>query len=202
MILFNEILSDKMIPISNFFRYTSQIIIQMKTLVLFLLLITTLSCQKQSLEPTVYQIDKDLLPYVTSFAEEAKKRGIEIKYENLIMTFDSSSASICGKCTKQPLEGQRTIKIKKDILCWQGVPNQNKEALIFHELGHCFLNRGHRDDLLPNKADASLMNSNSYGPYQPCIYAIDGDECNRTYRRTYYVDELFNEKTAIPDWGK
>jgi hypothetical protein len=175
----------------------------MKKRILFFLLIATLSCQKQTLEPTVYQIDKDLQPYVTSFAEEAKKRGIEIKYENLIMVFDSSSENLCGKCTKQPSEGQRTIKIKKDFLCWKGVPNQNKEALVFHELGHCLLGRIHRDDLLPNKADASLMNSNSYGPYQPCIYAIGGDEsCNKTSRRSYYIDELFNEKTSIPDWAK
>jgi hypothetical protein len=200
--LINKPVPKKIYPFFKNLRYISETIISMKTLVLFLLIISTLSCQKQSLEPTVYQIDKELQPFVTSFATEAKKRGIEIKYENLIMTFDSSSASICGKCSKQPSEGQRTVKIKRDILCWQGVPNQNKEALVFHELGHCFLNRGHRDDLLPNKAEASLMNSNSYGPYQPCIYAIDGDECDRTYRRTYYIDELFNEKTSIPDWGK
>ncbi len=174
----------------------------MKKLILFLLFIFALSCQKQSLEPTVYQIDKDLQSYVTTFAEEAKKRGIEIKYENLIMVFDSTSENLCGKCSKQPLEGQRTIKIKKDFLCWKGVPNQNKEALVFHELGHCLLGRVHRDDLLPNGADASLMNSNSFGPYQPCIYAIDGKDCNRTTRRSYYVDELFNEKTSIPEWGK
>jgi hypothetical protein len=174
----------------------------MKKLILFFLLIATLSCQKQTLEPTVYQIDKDLQPFVTSFADEAKKRGIDIKYENLIMVFDSSSENLCGKCTKQPSEGQRTIIIKKDFLCWKGVPNQNKEALVFHELGHCLLGRAHRDDLLPNKADASLMNSNSYGPYQPCIYAIDGNDCDKTSRRKYYVDELFNEKTSVPDWGK
>jgi hypothetical protein len=174
----------------------------MKKLILFFLLIATLSCQKQPLEPTVYQIDKELQPYVTIFTDEAKKRGIEIKYENLIMTFDSTSTNLCGKCTKQPAEGQRTIIIKKDFLCWKGVPKQNQEALVFHELGHCLLGRSHRDDLLPNKADASLMNSNSYGPYQPCIYAINGDECNRTPRRTYYIDELFNEKTSVPDWAK
>jgi hypothetical protein len=174
----------------------------MKKRILFFLLISTLSCQKQSLEPTIYQIDKDLQPFVTTFADEAKKRGIDIKYENLIMVFDSSSENLCGKCTKQPSEGQRTIKIKKDFLCWKGVPSQNKEALVFHELGHCLLGRVHRDDILPNGADASLMNSNSYGPYQPCIYAIDGNDCDRTSRRTYYIDELFNEKTSIPDWGK
>lgn len=174
----------------------------MKKLLLLSLFISMLSCQKQSLEPSVYQIDKDLQVYVTSFTEEARKRGIEIKYENLIMVFDSSSENLCGKCTKQPSEGQRTIRIKKDFLCWKGVPNQNREALVFHELGHCFLNRSHRDDLLPNKAEASLMNSNSYGPYQPCIYAINGDDCDRTPRRSYYIDELFNEKTGIPDWGK
>ena len=174
----------------------------MKKLVLLFLLICVISCQKQQIEPTVYQIDKDLQPYLNSFTEEAKKRGIEIKLENLIMKFDSSSANLCGKYSKQSLDGQRTVIIKKDFICWKGVPNQNKEALVFHELGHCFLNRSHRDDLLPNGADASIMNSNSYGPYQPCIYAIDNNDCNRTTRRSYYVDELFNEKTSVPAWAK
>jgi hypothetical protein len=174
----------------------------MKKLLILSLLIFVLSCQKQSIEPTVYQIDKDLQPYLTTFTEEAKKRGIEIKPENLIMKFDSSSASLCGKYTKQPLDGQRIIIIKKDFLCWKGFSNQNKEALVFHELGHCFLDRVHRDDLLPNGADASLMNSNSFGPYQPCIYAIDNNDCDRTSRRNYYIDELFNEKTSVPSWAK
>jgi hypothetical protein len=190
------------IPIPQTSSLYPKTTVSMKKLILIFLLISTLSCQKQTLEPTVYQIDKDLQPFVTTFAEEAKKRGIDIKYENLIMIFDSSAENLCGKCTKLPSEGQRTIKIKKDFLCWKGVPNQNKEALVFHELGHCLLGRVHRDDLLPNKADASLMNSNSYGPYQPCVYAIDGNDCDRTPRRTYYIDELFNEKTSIPDWGK
>jgi hypothetical protein len=69
--------------------------------------------KKQLLEPTVYQIEKDLQPYVNSFTDEAKKRGIDIKLENLIMKFDSSSANLCGKYSKQPLDGQRTIIIKK-----------------------------------------------------------------------------------------
>jgi hypothetical protein len=174
----------------------------MKPTVLFLLIVFILSCQKQLIEPTVYQIDKELQPFLTTFTEEARKRGIEIKPENLIMKFDSSSANLCGKFTKQPSNEQRTIIIKKDFLCWKNVPIQNKEALVFHELGHCFLNRTHRDDLLPNGAEASLMNSNSYGPYQPCIYAIDNNVCDRTPRRSYYVDELFNEKIGIPAWAK
>ena len=175
----------------------------MKKLILFIFLIFTISCQEQLLEPTIYQIDKDLQPYVATFAEEARKRGIEIKYENLIMVFDSSSEILCGKCSKQPPEGQRTIKIKKDFFCWKGVPNQNREAIVFHELGHCLLGRNHRDDLLPNGADISLMYSKSYGPYQPCVYDIGGPtDCNKTARRNYYVDELFNEKTNVPTWGK
>ena len=103
--------------------------------------------------------------YVTSFAEEARKRGIEVKYENLIMFFDSSSNNLCGKCSKQPLEGQRTVKIKKDFICWTGTAIQNREALVFHELGHCLLGCNHRDDLLPNGADVSFMHSKSYGAY-------------------------------------
>ena len=56
-------------------------------------------------------------------------------------------------------------KIKKDFICWTGTAIQNREALVFHELGHCLLGCNHRDDLLPNGADVSFMHSKSYGAY-------------------------------------
>ncbi len=148
----------------------------------------------------MYQIDPKLLPYVESFVAEAKKRNITVVPENLIMKFNKESIEICGHFTRMNT-GQREVVINPG--CWDSAPEQNREALAFHELAHCFLNRGHRDDLLPNKAPASIMNIQNNGPYEPCIYPIDGDNtCNKTARRNYYIDELFNDKMPVPYWAK
>ena len=158
---------------------------------------------KQPAEPTVYQVDKNLEIYLDKFLEEAKIRGVNITTENLILKFGTTTEQICGRCVKAKNDGQRTVTIIDNLNCWQQAPYENREALVFHELAHCLLGRIHRDDFLPNGIEASIMNSRGNGFYEPCIYDITGNnKCNKTGRRTYYIDELFNEKTNIPDWGK
>ncbi len=174
----------------------------MKKYLPFLFIIISFAC-KQSVEPTVYQIDKGLQVYLDKFIEEAKKRGITITTENLILKFGTTTEEICGRCIKVKNDGQRTVTIIDNLNCWQQAPYENREALVFHELGHCLLSRVHRDDFLPNGIEASIMNSKGNGFYEPCIYAIAGDNsCNKTTRRSYYIDELFDEKTSVPAWGK
>jgi hypothetical protein len=168
-------------------------------LVLFLMA----SCMQPASEPVVYQIDADFLVYVKSFVEEAKKRGIVIKEENLIIKFGNTPDDICGQCKNPQNGGQRIITISQDADCWTQMPKENQEALVFHELGHCFLGRQHRDDLLPNGDPASIMNSQNNGPYEPCLYPIGNDpNCNKTSRRSYYIDELFNPQIPVPAWAK
>jgi hypothetical protein len=176
----------------------------MKKYLPFVILILTIACQKQTLEPNLYQIDKDLEPFLNTFIDEAKKRGVEVKLENLIMTFGNSTTDICGQCNKKSNNGQRTITIIKDPICWTNASKQNQEALVFHELGHCLLNRLHRDDVFPNGDDVSLMKSKGNGQYEPCTYDLGGNNsnCNKTSRRGYYINELFDEKTSIPAWAK
>ncbi len=177
----------------------------MKINLFFVIVVLFFACQKSPIEPTIYRIDKDLEPFLKTFVDESKKRGIDVKPENLIMVFGTTSKEICGQCEVLKSNGQRTITINNDAQCWKIAPNENREALVFHELGHCLLERNHRDETLPNGVVASIMNSNYQisGPYEPCIYAISGDNsCNKTSRRIYYIDELFNEKTGVPAWGK
>src|SRR6187549_2040441 len=103
-------------------------------------------------DPTLtYQIDPDLLPYLESFITEATSRGLEFKPENLILEFGTTSEEICGQSITLK-NGQRKIIIIRDSPCWLDAPTQNRESLVFHELGHGLLHRGHRDDLLPNGA--------------------------------------------------
>ena len=171
-----------------------------KKLPIILLLLIIIACGKKE-EPIlmVYEIEPQFLPYITLFIQEAEKANVVVKAENLRMTFKTENISICGNFI-QDKTGQRNIII--NARCWKISSQQNREALVFHELGHCFLNREHRDDLMPSQDPVSIMNTYNNGPYEPCNYAIDGDtRCNKTERRSYYINELFNDKTPLPYWG-
>ena len=85
---------------------------------IFVVLMLFFACQKQSVEPTVYSIDKDLESYIKTFVDEAKIRGVEVKVENLIMKFGVTSDEICGQCTFAKGNGQRTVTINNDLICW------------------------------------------------------------------------------------
>lgn len=87
-----------------------------------------------------------------------------------------------GVCIKY-YSGKREILINETA--WNEFSDVKKEILIFHELGHCALDREH-DDSLYNNYKTSLMNS------------ILIDE-NLYYNYTNnYIDELFtSDKTDI-----
>lgn len=174
----------------------------MKRLLTFGLLTLILSCEQDNPKPTTYWIDDELLPYLDIFLAEASSRGLTITKENLIMEFGTASEEVCGQCLLSKNGGQRKITIVQDSPCWLYAPILNREALVFHELGHCLLKRKHREDTLPNGAPASIMYSKNDDPYSPCIYVIGNDtSCNKAGRRTYYLDELFDPSTPVPDWG-
>lgn len=175
----------------------------MRRLFLFILLIFAFSCEESEPKPTIYSIDDELLPYLETFLAEANSRGVQFEAENLIMEFGTASEELCGQSTNPKNGRQRKITIVKNSFCWLDAPAQSREALVFHELGHCLLVRDHLEDKLPNGATASIMHSENDGPYSPCIYDLGGNNnCDKTPRRSYYIDELFDPSTPIPDWGE
>jgi Putative phage metallopeptidase len=183
----------------------------MKKIILYILLICQIVSCKTDIEvaPTlVYQVPQEVESYVDKFIEEAKMRGLEFKKQNLILEFSTTlPQDVCGQCSQvleNPTKYQRKIKIANNSRCWTSAKVQSRETLIFHELGHCLLGRiKHKDDYLPNGAPTSIMNSQNENPYSPCDYDISGNgDCDKTYRRKYYIDELFDEKTPVPIWGK
>jgi hypothetical protein len=119
------------------------------------------------------------------------------------MEFGTASIEICGECLHIKNGGQRKIIIVQNSYCWLDAATQNREALVFHELGHCLLVRNHREDKLPSGAMSSIMHSQNNGPYSPCVYDLGGDgDCDKTARRSYYVNELFDPSTPVPEWGE
>lgn len=143
----------------------------------------------------------EILMHADTFEQEATQRGVDVsevmariqfKIEDEI-TFEGQS--LCGFAPwyQDPTSGDATISITVDDTCWINRPVEDNEALIFHELGHMVLDRGHRDEPLPNNSRSSIMvSTNLAGLYVG----------NAKNRRAYYVDELFNAETPVPDWAQ
>lgn len=167
-----------------------------------LLSVAVLSCQSGSQpEPVQYSVPADVEPYIQAFRNEAQQRNYSVSTANLIVTFGSTqSEDVCGECLQQMGKTPR-ITLHANDYCWKDASVNERECLVFHELGHCLLNRAHKTDRLPNGASASLMNPGDMTIYATCRYPID-DTCDKRPRRSYYIDELFDPATPTPVWGK
>jgi len=169
---------------------------------IFISLFLFLHCKKEETFDPVLDIHPDFQPIVDLFVSEAAQRGAEIKLDNLILRYDSDlTEAICGQCNSlaDPDRFQKEIRVNPDP-CWDY--SQELEALIFHELGHCILLRPHLADTLPNGDPKSMMVENNLLVFAPCKYVLDDPaNCNNVHKREYYIDELFDPETPIPDWA-
>lgn len=170
-----------------------------------LMLLFALSCRpapEEEPEPKQYSVPAEVEPYVERFREAARQRGQTIPADNLILTFGTTkSPAACGQCLRQAGRTPR-ITLSTTASCWKDAGAEEREALVFHELGHCWLNRDHRDDRFPNDAYASLMNAGDVTVYAVCRYPINNDACDKRPRRPYYHDELFDPATPAPAWSR
>ena len=157
---------------------------------LLLLLLTGLfvpACQKYQ-----HSLPEELDPFVDKFIEEAGKRGRDLSQikEGLIIQYEDLPDKSGGKCTRSFFFPNR---ISIDKFFWQQMNDRQKELLLFHELGHCVLNRDHRNERLSQGECTSLMDGNEEGFF-----------CSNNFYskkwRDYYLDELFDESTGIPEW--
>lgn len=123
--------------------------------------------------------------YVQRFIEEGKARGLNIDLEskNITIQFTNinqqESPNVVGMCS---YDGRFHNDITIDIAFWGRASGLQKEFILFHELGHCYLYRGHRSDALSNGTCASIMRGAEPG----CTDAYNAAT------RNYYINELFS----------
>ncbi len=174
----------------------------MRTGIFIFSIILILGCKKKNDFSPVYNVPPQFESYIGSFIAEAAARGHHITVNNLIIQFDSSlSVLYCAKSNVISSQNniQKIISLNPTLKCW--LNNTQLETIIFHEMGHCLLGRDHDTGLLPKGYPRSLMYPNDITLYSSCIYAVS-DSCDKLYRRGYYLDELFDPATPVPDWGK
>lgn len=151
------------------------------------------SCQDEMMELAVGLhkpfIHPELRPHVDMFVYEAAQRGVHINTKKLRITFFDIKEQ--GKA----YDLTNTILIRRDV-AWNEVP----EELVFHEMGHLFLKRGHDNSMIGynNRVPKSIMNNETNGYYE---YKNEVRGADFSYRRKYYIDELFDPKTQVPGWA-
>lgn len=174
-----------------------------KNIAIVLLLISW-SCSKDEDFVALYDVEPEYESMVELFVQEAASRGVVLTINNLILKSDDNlDPELCGLCNSlgDPAQLQKEVTINRGRGCWENP--QELEALVFHELGHCVLGRGHLTDTLPNGDPKSMMINANLTVYAPCRYVFgQAEDCNNVHKRDYYLDELFDPNTAVPDWAK
>ena len=162
-------------------------------IVLFLLLSTLISfssCldelaneEMQEVEIGYADVDQRLWEYYQIFEEEGRRRGIEVDLTATPISAEIDAIhenNVIGTCQYGRFFNNH---ITIDDAFWARSSVLGKEFVVFHELGHCFLNRDHKEDSTSDGLCVSLMRSGTGG-------------CNDAYNtrnREYYLDELFSE---------
>ena len=150
-----------------------------------MMLVIFSSCQKDLREPTTIiqelDISSELLPHFEAFQKEAANYGFNIDFKAAGVTAEIESinrGSVAGTCTTN---GHDLRHIAIDRSFWSRASHLTREMIIFHELGHCVLGRGHEEGTFQNGICQSIMRSGL-------------GECRDAYtvrNRSYFVEELF-----------
>lgn len=160
-------------------------------LIFFLAAIAIGSCKKDA--PAVYDVDPAFEDYVQRFITEGAARGVDINFDDtgLLVEFsDQIVNNASGFCYVD----QYHVVIDKAE--WNALTDDQKDFLMFHELGHCVLDRRHRNDQFGDDTWVSMMRGDPLAGNQERIpVAYHG------FRIPYYLDELFVQSSPTPSWA-
>lgn len=129
------------------------------------------------------------LPHVTKSAQVHVKEfervyRVRSKVSVYLKQLTNGLAGLCTRYSRNSPDNSIYLNVTR----WEGLSHYGREQLIFHELGHCVLGFDHRNDVLPNDYEKSIM----YGKFF-------GDQWYYEYFRDYYLRELTVPETVFND---
>lgn len=152
-----------------------------------LIVLFLFSCQKEKIQ----LVPSEFEPYVDEFFHQAQLRGHDLHKEdfNFSITLEEiEDPFIGGQCQF------RGNKITIDIQNWEKGDEEWREFIIAHELGHCLLDRKHRNVKTTSNECYSFMRGGRE----------DDFDCQQNLLspnwKKYYYDELFEQETSLPFW--
>lgn len=140
-----------------------------------------ISCHKDDI-PDLF-VDNSLQVYFDRFVAEGALRNVIVDYKTAGVSGyikAISSPHVIGQCVHDK-NIPNTVIIDRSY--WENGSDLEKEFLVFHELGHCALNREHLDEGDKNGNCISIMTSGSA-------------QCRINYTvntREQLLDELFKQ---------
>lgn len=141
----------------------------------YLLVLVCFSCVDDNDSEFQNEVDQ----FLVSFENEALIRGVDIEFDDLTLELEEiSDNDVIGQC-KSYSDGSRMIVLEENY--WNDASYDEKEFLVFHELGHCILAREHNNAQNNNGVCISIMQSGTSG-------------CRKRYNdnnREDLLDELF-----------
>lgn len=146
---------------------------------LILMSIALVSCDKSS-DDGQY-IATELQQYFDQFEVEASRYNVDVEIDDLDISGyveNIRGNGTVGQC-KIYSDGMQEVVIDEGY--WDRIGDEQKEFLVFHELGHCILGRDHDDTVLVEDICKSIMRSGL-------------TDCNIIYddnSREMYLKELF-----------
>jgi len=166
-------------------RTTPKYIFFQNYILIFVVSLFTISCGKEeltSLQNTTV-VDHELQSYFSLFEEEGKARGVWVDLSRSKIAGEIvaiKERNVAGQCSVNTSTEQKVVRIDKRY--WASATTLEREFIIFHELGHCFLDRTHVNSKDMRGKCKSIMHSGTSG-------------CQFRYTlasRATYLDELFN----------
>ena len=136
------------------------------------------------------KVDNTIKPFLNKFIHEYENRGHSLDPSNISISIIPYSVelfgdtNVAGVCYfDHPFMGpEPTIVLQKEM--WAKIGFSMKEVIIYHELGHCLLNRDHCEYVDPTRTGyASIMGPNA-------AHIVD----NFVNNRKEMLDELFSPR--------
>jgi len=114
------------------------------------------SCNKNSEEIYNYpNVDERLHEYFKRFEEEGEKRGLKIDLRKSNITGSIAKINVSGIVGLCNSNGNNKVIIDEDF--WARSSYSSKELIIFHELGHCYLQLPHNTNISKGGICKSIM---------------------------------------------
>lgn len=135
----------------------------MKLIKIVLFALALSSCGKK---PII--VDPELLEYAVRF-----ERDMGVSTDDINMVFGKLEGSKVGLCSIK----NGVVKITVDKEYWATIPELQREALMYHELGHCAMGLEHDEAKIENGCPRSVM--------FPYLFV----NCYNSFR-DYYISEL------------
>lgn len=130
------------------------------------------------------EVPADLQLYLDRFEEEANKRNLSFSTEveeTKVLLVEIISGGVLGQCVR---DEENPNQVHLDRTYWEDemTTDLDKEFVVFHELGHCILNRDH------------INNPDTDGVCLSIMYNGNSSACNLVYteaNREELINELF-----------